>query len=98
MKCPRDETELTTNYRHGIEVDMCTTCQGAWLDRGELDKILAIMRGDKPKEDTDPTLALDTATLVPPVPRASSSKDADNMMQADGSGIADFFSDLFGSL
>jgi uncharacterized protein len=26
--------------RAGVELDMCPTCRGVWLDRGELEKIL----------------------------------------------------------
>jgi Zn-finger nucleic acid-binding protein len=26
--------------RSGVELDMCPTCRGVWLDRGELEKIL----------------------------------------------------------
>jgi Zn-finger nucleic acid-binding protein len=27
--------------RHGIEIDYCPRCRGVWLNRGELDKIIA---------------------------------------------------------
>jgi Zn-finger nucleic acid-binding protein len=27
--------------RQGIEIDYCPRCRGVWLDRGELDKIIA---------------------------------------------------------
>lgn len=27
--------------RQGIEIDYCPTCRGIWLDRGELDKLIA---------------------------------------------------------
>jgi Zn-finger nucleic acid-binding protein len=27
--------------RQGIEIDYCPQCRGVWLDRGELDKIIA---------------------------------------------------------
>ena len=27
--------------RSGIEIDYCPACRGVWLDRGELDKIIA---------------------------------------------------------
>jgi Zn-finger nucleic acid-binding protein len=32
--------------RHGIEIDYCPSCRGVWLDRGELDKLIA--RGTPP--------------------------------------------------
>ncbi|WP_374449981.1 zf-TFIIB domain-containing protein [Stella sp.] len=41
MKCPLDETELMMTERSGIEIDYCPKCRGVWLDRGELDKIVA---------------------------------------------------------
>lgn len=27
--------------RQGVEIDYCPTCRGVWLDRGELDKLIA---------------------------------------------------------
>ena len=42
MKCPRCETsELTERDRDGITVDLCASCRGVWLDRGELEKLIA---------------------------------------------------------
>jgi len=41
MKCPNDQTVLAITERQGIEIDYCPTCRGVWLDRGELDKLIA---------------------------------------------------------
>jgi Zn-finger nucleic acid-binding protein len=41
MKCPLDQTTLVMTERQGIEIDYCPTCRGVWLDRGELDKLIA---------------------------------------------------------
>ena len=41
MKCPRDETPLKTEQYHGIEVDLCSECEGRWLDSHELDELEA---------------------------------------------------------
>lgn len=41
MKCPVDQTTLAIGERQGIEIDYCPTCRGIWLDRGELDKLIA---------------------------------------------------------
>lgn len=41
MQCPVDNTRLTINERQGVEIDYCPTCRGVWLDRGELDKLIA---------------------------------------------------------
>lgn len=41
MQCPNDQTTLAMMDRQGIEIDYCPTCRGVWLDRGELDKLIA---------------------------------------------------------
>ena len=42
MRCPRCETAaLDERERDGILVDACPTCRGVWLDRGELEKLIA---------------------------------------------------------
>lgn len=40
VDCPIDGTELRIADRNGVEIDYCPKCRGAWLDRGELDKII----------------------------------------------------------
>jgi hypothetical protein len=42
MKCPVCDVELRMTDRHGVEIDYCPQCRGVWLDRGELEKIVAI--------------------------------------------------------
>lgn len=42
MNCPRCETaSLTELDRAGISIDRCDGCRGVWLDRGELEKLIA---------------------------------------------------------
>lgn len=42
MNCPRcTDTELLERDRDGITVDGCPRCRGLWLDRGELERLLA---------------------------------------------------------
>jgi len=41
MQCPIDGEILKMTERAGVEIDYCPRCRGIWLDRGELDKILA---------------------------------------------------------
>ncbi len=42
MKCPRcDQGVLEERERDGIMIDGCRSCRGIWLDRGELEKLLA---------------------------------------------------------
>ena len=37
---PIDGAPMRTVRRYGIEIDVCPTTGGVWLDRGELDKII----------------------------------------------------------
>ena len=42
MLCPRCEgTTLNEREREGITIDVCSGCRGVWLDRGELEKLIA---------------------------------------------------------
>lgn len=42
MKCPVCKTtDLLMTERRSIEIDYCPNCRGVWLDRGELDKLIA---------------------------------------------------------
>lgn len=76
--------------RVGVEVDYCPKCRGVWLDRGELDKILA--RAAAEFEDTKPVeREVDRGTervtersrqdqleeLLPPPPRRRDDDDDD---------------------
>ncbi len=39
MNCPRDGTPLNAQQQLGIEVDICPSCDGRWLDHDELDQL-----------------------------------------------------------
>src|SRR5574338_963064 len=42
MNCPVcSDTSLVISERQGVEIDYCPKCRGIWLDRGELDKLIA---------------------------------------------------------
>ena len=41
LMCPNDNTAMQTLDRNGVQFDMCPTCRGVWLDRGELEKLMA---------------------------------------------------------
>jgi Zn-finger nucleic acid-binding protein len=54
MTCPRcNAASLVELDRSGIAIDRCTRCRGIWLDRGELDKLIAADRSPDPDEDGD---------------------------------------------
>lgn len=41
MLCPVCKQQLMNTKRLGVEIDHCPQCRGVWLDRGELEKIIA---------------------------------------------------------
>ncbi len=63
MNCPIDGETLMMSERQGVEIDYCPRCRGVWLDRGELDKLVAAAdrddddrweRGDRRDRDDRP--------------------------------------------
>ena len=49
MKCPVcPESTLLMSERQGVEIDYCPNCRGVWLDRGELDKLVALSGRQEP--------------------------------------------------
>ena len=41
LMCPNDNAAMQTLERNGFQFDMCPDCRGVWLDRGELEKLMA---------------------------------------------------------
>lgn len=41
LSCPRCHDLLAPKLEHGVEIDVCPHCSGVWLDRNELDQLLA---------------------------------------------------------
>ncbi|AIP67307.1 zf-TFIIB domain-containing protein [Burkholderia pseudomallei] len=65
MKCPVCVTpDLLMTERQSIEIDYCPTCRGVWLDRGELDKLIARADDDASERRRDP--ARDAGRDAPP--------------------------------
>lgn len=40
LLCPNDDSAMQMVGRAGVQFDMCPTCRGVWLDRGELEKLM----------------------------------------------------------
>ena len=61
LKCPRcGQADLVATDRQEIEIDVCPSCRGVWLDRGELEKLIqrslqpvAPVRSAAPDRDDD---------------------------------------------
>ncbi|MGU7779631.1 TFIIB-type zinc ribbon-containing protein [Burkholderia sp. PU8-34] len=62
MKCPVCKTpDLLLAERQSIEIDYCPECRGVWLDRGELDKLIARSADDTPARRHDAPVQRDTS-------------------------------------
>ena len=46
LMCPNDNAAMQTLERNGVQFDMCPSCRGVWLDRGELEKLMAAATED----------------------------------------------------
>ena len=42
MQCPVCDERMKEFERFGVSIDICPGCKGVWLDRGELDKLIAV--------------------------------------------------------
>lgn len=51
LLCLNDNGSMQSVQRSGVEFDICPTCRGVWLDRGELEKLLGAARDDSPSSD-----------------------------------------------
>lgn len=40
-KCPRDGSTLVVKTSNHVTIDQCPTCEGIWLDKGELELLAA---------------------------------------------------------
>lgn len=49
---PIDGSPMRQIHRYGIEIDVCPTSGGIWLDRGELEKLMAIIKDDVVNESS----------------------------------------------
>jgi Zn-finger nucleic acid-binding protein len=54
LMCPNDNAAMQTMQRGGVEFDMCPSCRGVWLDRGELEKLMTLGRGDAAQSHAAP--------------------------------------------
>lgn len=46
LMCPNDNASMTTIERSGVQFDMCPSCRGVWLDRGEMEKLMESARAE----------------------------------------------------
>ena len=39
MRCPKCGSQLVEETHHSVQIDVCHSCHGLWLDQGELEQI-----------------------------------------------------------
>lgn len=49
---PIDGSPMRQIHRYGIEIDVCPTSGGIWLDKGELEKILHLIQEDAAQQQS----------------------------------------------
>ena len=45
MRCPKCGMELAEIDYHGVKIDRCTSCDGVWLDAGEMEQVAGAETG-----------------------------------------------------
>lgn len=53
MACPRCGGRMRTRQEWGVEVDVCTSCEGVWLDRGEDEALRSQAEASSRQKDKD---------------------------------------------
>ncbi len=50
LTSPIDGSPMRQITRYGIEIDVCPTTGGVWLDKGELEKLMAFLKEEAANE------------------------------------------------
>lgn len=53
LMCPNCNASMTEVKRNDVAFDMCPTCRGVWLDRGELEKIINAVQAERADIDRE---------------------------------------------
>lgn len=66
LMCPKCQAEMRQYERSGITVDQCSSCQGLFLDRGELERL---MEAETAYYGRPAAAAAPAPTYAPPPPQ-----------------------------
>lgn len=53
LMSPIDGSPMKQVHRYGIEIDVCPTSGGIWLDKGELEKLMALLKEEAINDQPD---------------------------------------------
>lgn len=59
LTSPIDGSAMRQIRRFGIELDVCPASGGVWLDKGELEKLIALVSDEASEADADRSRGLD---------------------------------------
>lgn len=81
MNCPRCGNDLAEVVKHGVAIDICSSCGGMWLDKGELAKITAQIR--EAEASLDRELAVGREHVREPLPPVEPYRQTDYRYKRD---------------
>lgn len=84
LTSPIDGSPMKQVTRYGIEIDICPTTGGVWLDKGELEKLMSVIRD---------TAAQEQVNVQQPQQKQVSAPQAKK--KRGGGGVMDMLEDLF---
>ncbi|HEY7065908.1 MAG TPA: zf-TFIIB domain-containing protein [Chloroflexota bacterium] len=67
LQCPRDQTPLESAREHGIQIDQCPRCHGAWYEQDELGLLEATVAHDEDARRGTIEYAARESTIACPV-------------------------------
>lgn len=53
LTSPIDGSPMRQIHRYGIEIDVCPTSGGIWLDKGELEKLMHLLKEETAAEQSN---------------------------------------------
>lgn len=75
LSSPIDGSPMREIERYGVKIDVCTSSGGVWLDRGELEKIIMMIRQEALQEAQQGAMG---AGAPPPPPQAQAQRGYDD--------------------
>ena len=78
LTSPIDGSPMRQIHRYGIEIDVCPTSGGIWLDKGELEKLMALLREEVANEPPMPSSVPASMPPAASAPRGRSYRDDDD--------------------
>ncbi len=93
LMCPNCQEGMREISRQGVMIDICPKCRGVWLDRGELEKLMAAVREVEASYEEEPPRPAPVRGAVPPPP--PDPRGQYHRKRKKRKSVFDLFEDLF---